>query len=247
MDRFVQSLYDHAKTNCINGLYSASRALRFWTLADYDVFGDVLKCSGPTDVNYLAVASGHDGILTHRVGQVNKLVTDLAPRSDPVIVVFHTKTHPKIIPSFKKDRGIDEDLDDQARYWEFTLDPATKESTSADSPFAGMSNVRLTEVRCWLIGLDSAADATGHIKVNLTQMGEETIVAPNGESIPITHDPVPKAFEYSIKKTVPSPEGVVRARGHPCPAMRRRHWGRDTHLLLGLVPYLPGVFEWRAA
>jgi len=107
------------------------------------------------------------------------------------------------------DRGEDKFNNERAHYWEFSLDPATMDSTSADTLFHGMANVRLTEVRCWLIGLDSAADNTGHIKVHLTQMGEEMIVKPTGEIVPVTHDQIEKAFEYSINKPVPDPMAVV--------------------------------------
>jgi hypothetical protein len=209
MDRFVQGLYDRARQDCIKDLYEMSRAYRFWSLNDYDIFRDVLKCAGPSTVNYLAVSSGHQRIKGMKVDDVNNLVADLAPRADPVVITFDAKKD-GVIASLKKSRGEDEDGVKLPHFWQFSLTPATKASKAKSDHFTDMADVRLVEVRCWLIGLNSAADATGAVKVHLTQQGDETLANRQGDIVSVRHDRIEKTFEYSTKKGAwPSDAAVV--------------------------------------
>jgi hypothetical protein len=201
MDRFLQGLYLHAKQQVIDDLYGASRAYRFWSLSDLDAF------TGLPDITYVAAAQKRQDILASRVADLNKLKDDLAPQADPVVVTFDGKHLARIIRSFKTDRK-DADGAPSARYWEFKLAPWLKGMTEAQSPFHDMTNVRLDEVRCWLLGLQ-ASDSQGNVTVHVTQQGEEQIVPRDGLGPTyITHDPIDKVFKYRLAGPIPSDAAI---------------------------------------
>lgn len=190
VDRGIQAIYDRAKQTSIDDLYRANRASRFWLLKEHDVFGDVLGCKGPADVTHLQLQAGRNEVLHNRIEDLEKSIGDLQERRDPIVVTFDVNR--RIRSELRKDRGTDEAGNERAHHWEFDLDPPMDDSRIDDSPFEGWTNVRLVEVRCWLVCLESPFA----IKVHLTQMGDEQIVSPNGEVLAVEHDPVEKVFEY---------------------------------------------------
>jgi hypothetical protein len=206
-DQFLLSLYQRAKQNVITELYEASRAYRFWSLNDMDVF----KISDFSNITYATAIDKKQAILAKRIADINSLADTLQQRNDPAVVTFTIKDHPEILDAFMKDRGKNNQGVPQMPFWEFTLEPPTADSTSDDNPFMDMTNVRLDEVRCWLIGLTST-DSSGNVKVHLTQQGDEKITpSSGGDPVSMRHVPVPALFEYSTKKTWPSDGAVVTA------------------------------------
>ena len=210
MDRFVQGLYDRAKLQCINDLYELSKAYRFWSLRDYNVFADVLACADPSTINAVAIDAGCQRIKTLNIDDVNTLMTDLENRVMPVVWTF--KATPAMIRAFSKDRGCNEQGEEEAHFWEFNMEPATMGTQAKNDlkgQFADMANVRLAEVRCWLIGLDSAANTTGAVKVHLTQQGDESLTMRNNSLVSVRHAPVENTFEYSTTGPWPSDAAVL--------------------------------------
>ncbi|WP_458232796.1 hypothetical protein [Roseateles sp. P5_E8] len=234
----VHGVYQQARRDCIRSLYMASRAYRCWSLDDYDVFKDVLGCEGPTDVTYLTALNGRQMILKNNIAQLERMGSDLSPRTEPVVVEFAAGSGSDIVTAFQTDRGQDVLFNDKARFWEFDLEPPTSDSTDGDSPFNDMMNVRMVEVRCWLLGM-TASDQTGHIKVHLIHRGNERIVPRDGKSaVHVDHDPVEKTFEYRRAADASTPGEVVA---------RAEYWGE--HPLGELPAHTPlGPFTtWRIA
>jgi hypothetical protein len=127
------------------------------------------------------------------------------------VVSFTATSHPGILARLTKDRRKDPTKDPALpRYCSVSLDAATKDSLAADTPFVGMVNVRLVEVRCWLLGLESAADSTGKLRVHLTQQGDEVLVAgdDDGLAVSVSHDPVASEFVYRVGGTLPDANAI---------------------------------------
>lgn len=210
LDTFVQALYDVAKLLCITDLYNLSRAYRFWSLDDVDLLGDVLRLASLADVDSAAVMTAQQQLLVHDVELINGMASKLQPQKDPVVVSFTADSHPHLLDALVKDRRKKSTDPELPRFCTFTLDPATADSTGTSSPFVGKVNVRLVEARCWLIGLSSAADQTGILKVHLTQGGDETIIASDAPHVPVSvsHDPVSSVFSYKVGVDAPSEAAI---------------------------------------
>lgn len=68
--------------------------------------------------------------------------------------------------------------------------------------FAGRSNVRLSQVRIWVVGASvSATDARGRqpLMIDVTQQGRETILSHTRKTFEFTHDAVDIQFTYDSK------------------------------------------------
>jgi len=73
-------------------------------------------------------------------------------------------------------------------------------SFDENSPlFQGKSNIRLSQVRLWLIGATCTPDAESRqlLTVEIQQMGLETICAPNRKLFHFDHEPVSLQFQYN--------------------------------------------------
>lgn len=73
--------------------------------------------------------------------------------------------------------------------------PVTRNTKKTESPFAGKSNVRISQVRFWALGISLDKDVPS-LSVDIKHSGTETIVSPNGDAIVFAHDPVQMTFEY---------------------------------------------------
>ncbi|GKT82049.1 hypothetical protein ColTof4_14472 [Colletotrichum tofieldiae] len=69
------------------------------------------------------------------------------------------------------------------------------------SKFLTMANVRLTQVRVWLLGATVEPDNQGQhrLRVDIDHTGYETIWDESGKPFKFEHDPVPLQFEYDTR------------------------------------------------
>lgn len=202
-DPAVQAVYDAVTTACVQTLYSASRAYRFWSLRDYDVFADVLGTNGAHDITPLTIEHGQQWIRRQALVDVEQFVAALETRLDPVVVHIHAQDDATVADGLARDRGSDDLGNPLPHYWELTLDAPTRATTRDESPFVGMANVRLVEVRCYLEGLDAVADDQGNVKVHLTHGGREAIAPAHSEHDTVwhEHDAIERMFEYNVHET----------------------------------------------
>ncbi|KAK6333039.1 hypothetical protein TWF718_010863 [Orbilia javanica] len=103
---------------------------------------------------------------------------------------------------------------------ELTPDKLSSPSTSGSAAmkiFAGKSNVRLSQVRVWLLNVQGKqTDAQGRnpITVHITQLGAESIWDQNGVKYDFTHEAVDMDFEYdftNVKTVKDCTQDVVMA------------------------------------
>ncbi|KAG0152655.1 hypothetical protein PDIDSM_1135 [Penicillium digitatum] len=77
------------------------------------------------------------------------------------------------------------------------IDPSNQLSADdGPSPFRGMSDVRLTRVRCFLPG---AKTADGLLHITLTHMGDEALVDPRKKQMEFSHSTIPVDFKYQLR------------------------------------------------
>lgn len=185
---------------CGQTLYNDSRAYRLWSLREYDAFKDVLNTQGEADITPLVIEHGQQWIRRQALTDVENFVGELESRRDPIVVHVSAAGDPDLVDQFALDRGTDDLLNPLAHYWEISLDAPTRATTAEDSPFAGMANVRLVEVRSYLEGLEAAADEAGNLKVHLTHGGSEWIAPAHAviDRVRADHDPIERLFEYNV-------------------------------------------------
>ncbi|KAK4444818.1 hypothetical protein QBC34DRAFT_414380 [Podospora aff. communis PSN243] len=83
------------------------------------------------------------------------------------------------------------------------------------SPFAGWSDVRITRARFYLKGVKTG---NGLLQVNLTHMGEETIVDEDGRSHEFVHQIVGTVFQYGLENgEIGSPGDVADGEEYALP------------------------------
>jgi hypothetical protein len=208
-DNYVERLYSRAREVCLHDLYMASRAYRFWALHDDTAIAQVIT-GGVGGLTFLAAQSAANGLLAEHADDLAADIGDLTSRKDPVVLTFVAADRPSVVKSFSRDRGEDPFDGPNPFYWEFKVRVASKGATQRQSAFAGMKNVRLSEIRVWLVGLDSAAGTDGSVKVHVTHQGEEDIVHPDGTVVHMSHDPVERVFEYRTGSPIPG-DGAIEA------------------------------------
>jgi hypothetical protein len=71
-------------------------------------------------------------------------------------------------------------------------------SHTAGTTFGGRANVRLNQVRVWLLGAKVSTDQSGRkpLMVEINQSGNETILDPSNTAYSFSHDPVNIQFTY---------------------------------------------------
>ena len=186
---FVSGLYERAKAACISQLYHAYRAYAFWFLEPYSGFFDLLGHSPGAITAAQLKANGAEF--------TGKILTALETvRGTPNIFPPREESESSIGVAVVLTRNSHKDFfDDLESYYEaeFTLEPATKASTTPSpiftptnaawcgstrpnfppnlpNPFHGKANVRLTKVRVWMVGMTTS---TGDHSVILEHLGAE--------------------------------------------------------------------------
>jgi hypothetical protein len=78
------------------------------------------------------------------------------------------------------------------------LVPGIVSGDSKTALFAADANVRLSQIRLWLIGVKVDSDATNRalLYVDITQLGRETIIDSTRHTFQFSHDPVLLSFAY---------------------------------------------------
>ena len=220
MATFVSALFERAKAECTYDFYLAKRAYSFWALEPYGKF--FYSIQNPGAITSTSLRRDH-GDLTSKIlkrledgfGSISFYPRrDQSEPSSGVIVVLSKESHPDFFKDLQSENKAD-----------FELEPATYASTkpsktysptkvvwsgtrleldaSTPHPFHGKTNVRLTKVRPWIVGLYTDGTTT----VKLTHRGEERFRTSENEPYPscsdnqepgyVSHQPKGIEFEYS--------------------------------------------------
>jgi hypothetical protein len=183
---FVSGLHERAKATCISDLYKVFRAKAFWALEPYSGFYDLLG-SSPGAITQAAMKGYKSQLMAELEAALEsaRATPNVFPKKEEsmgAVIVLTPNGHQQF---FKE-------LLDQS--WAvFELEPATKASTQpfptysptavawcgterpvyapdAPNPFHGKSNVRLTKIRTWMVGMKT--DTIAHT-VLTTHLGKE--------------------------------------------------------------------------
>lgn len=207
----------HAVDDCLLDLYRVSRAYWMWSLQPGDELrkhladignGDPLALSPDTLLSAAqGIASDFDNLVMGQLGDAGAWFPH--PDHDGVwwppadargikVTVTHD-THPGFIEALRTKRSATIGI----------MHPR-KDTGTADSPFSGMADVRITKIRAWVHGatLTSPNPSKPAIRVDLTHTGRETIMLPDDSVHVVTHPPVRQTFEYAVDKP-DDPTGIV--------------------------------------
>ena len=210
MTLFMENLYNHAKDQCINLLYNASRALTLWSLKDYDAFYETLGLSDRLAINSSVIESGRTDIIVKRMTDIalpkQPFCTGCGESGTGIIKIFDSTNAPDLIASLKAAR--EEDSGHKVYTIEFPLAPVTYATSRDESPFAGLANIRLVKIRCWIHGMKTE---DGVHEINITRSGDDSFVAADdtqGNVTTFQHAPFPRVFKYDASQGEGNPDAI---------------------------------------
>lgn len=123
------------------------------------------------------------------------------PKQDNTWGAQYHFTAPEILETFKQVRT----LTNKTQVHSVSLSiPTVYPNSTADYALAGMSDIRLTNVRAWLdgvrvVGVEEPNDPP-RLLVDIVHTGDESIVNPAGKPFSFTHAKVTKFFSYAPDK-----------------------------------------------
>jgi hypothetical protein len=164
---FSSALRRHALERCIVQLYMASRVYTMQSLDSYDVFADVLaklaSKSQPGELDSAALNTALIDIIATNLDNKQKKRTtqvDYQPAGSHCTITLTRKKSPLLFKMLENDKQ-----------GTFQLLPAGPDASIDGNPFARMSEVRVTGIRCVAKGAKTAAAV---LTFELTHPGVET-------------------------------------------------------------------------
>jgi hypothetical protein len=200
-----------ARADCIESLYLASRAYSFWAQQPADALAGVLTdlaAGRPLAMTPTALQAAGEQLLKRYHNAIEQSLTD-RPIWDPprdaaktargMMVEITYDSHPAVIRKLREHGKTSFEL------------PAARANTAAkQNPFAGLSDVRLTSLRCWLHGLGWSDGCGPNVRVDLEHTGREKLVQKDDTVTVFRHEPVHIMMEYDSNRTL-DPGGIVLA------------------------------------
>jgi hypothetical protein len=200
-----------ARADCIESLYLASRAYSFWALAPADALADVLSdlaVGRPLAMSPTALQAAGERLLTRYDKAMEADLSErpiwFPPRNAPAtqrgkIIELTPQSHPSVFERLRTQGTAS-----------FGLRAPRARTTADENPFAGLSDVRLSSVRCWLNGVGWAAGHGPIVRVDLEHLGRETLVGRDDSVTVFRHEPVHVVMEYDSTRPL-DPGGIVAA------------------------------------
>lgn len=202
-----------AREDAIEQLYLASRAYSFWSLQADDKLAVELTDLGvgePLALTPQALESvGSELLVAYRNDVAKRAVDRNKPFPQPqdgskargILVELTQESHPAMIDALRTS-GVAK----------FHLTPPRAKTPESDSPFYGLSDVRISTVRCWVDGITWGATSTGpggpNLRVDLLHSGRDTLISPDDQILVFTHDPVHAWMLYDSTRSG-DPDGIV--------------------------------------
>jgi hypothetical protein len=194
MARFSAALRTHALQRCVEQLYTSSRVFTLQALDSYDVFADVLgsMTSTPGELNPAALNTALVDLISNRLNEKQKHRTTR-------VAYTATGNHCRVRLTGSKYGLLFAKLK-AGQEGTFTILPADPDATIDGNPFADMSEVRITGIRCTAQGMKTADNIH---TIDITHPGIETFYTEDGRSIRLHHNPVTVPCRYDANSSSP--------------------------------------------
>ncbi|KAG9571059.1 hypothetical protein KCU71_g713, partial [Aureobasidium melanogenum] len=195
---YYQRLRNDARISILRAIKQSALALRFWSLRAITRFGSPSLLSNTDELEaHLSVLTQEYELSISRFGSFSQCTW---PRVVSESGIFYRLSQDEL-DGLKL--GIpDMDADGQMVYSVQVVGlsaAVTRATTSEQSPFAGRSNVRISQVRAWLPGITSKSGRR-QLTVELVHEGNEAITDPDDVVFSFNHAPIHLAFEYDWRR-----------------------------------------------
>lgn len=179
---FMGALYEAAKNLTLNTLYLATKSFRMWALEDLSLTS-LLSASEPSQINHATLTSARGQLLGLYSEAQESFGRELQPfPADGQRGIVFVVDDPASLAQFAAHGSLD-----------VTIPLAEPNTTIAQNPFAGLTDIRVTKARPWI---DGATVSNDSLMVTITHTGGETIVTRTGTPFFFQHDQVVTGFRY---------------------------------------------------
>ncbi|WP_027086557.1 hypothetical protein [Cohnella panacarvi] len=182
---FVARMYFDAIAQIFEMLYLTTRAYNFWAL-EHTQLSDVLG-GNVKEVTYAGLLNAQNKM----VGLYQDAIKQFGTNCSPFPADGHKGITFKLTPlqlAFMR-----------TNYEAMVNIPLEKHEADAKSPFAGLANVRITKVRCYLNGAKAKPGAPdSEILLNITHSGQEQLISRNNAVYQFHHDKREVPFRYDL-------------------------------------------------
>jgi len=205
MAAFSSALWRHAREQCVETLYLASRAFTMHTLSNKDVFVDVLRqlmagSQRPDNINSTAFRAALIDFIVGRLKEENKRLSTIqafVPMGNSCRIEFTKARNPLLFATLMNgNEGL------------VSILPARKDTNTDHTHFPGMANVRLSAIRACALGMRTKDNI--HV-IQFTHPGVETIVTASDVPVTVNHQKVHHEYRYDARAL--SPDGTTISAG----------------------------------
>lgn len=198
---FMTKVYQDARNELLEGLYTTNKAFRFWSLNSVNMVTDALGDKAPNQINSMML----DGVQSSIITAYAKTIESFGH-------------HAQSFPSSDNQTGIeikfnDQQLENLKKSWTsgifqtiVKIPVVNRDTAKVDNALAGMADVRLSKVRLWLEGIETDDDI---VTVKLTHSGNEKICSTSNSEFLFTHQPMSIIFKYNLKTMVIVEDGDI--------------------------------------
>lgn len=185
---FVSRMYFDAIAQIFEMLYLTTRAYNFWAL-EHTQLSDVLGGS-VKEVTYAGLLGAQNKILGLYKDAIGLFGTNCShfPANQQKGISFKLTPH---------------QLDFMKKNYEAMVSiPLQKHEADTKSPFAGLADVRITKVRCFLNGAKAKQGApNSEVLLNITHSGQEQLISRDNAIYNFHHDKREVPFQYDLNDT----------------------------------------------
>ena len=205
----LQRMASRARADCIEALYLASRAYSFWARQPADALALVLSdlSSGqPLGMSPATLQTAGEQLLNRYDKAIDADLADRTiwwpPKDAPakargMMIKLTPESHPAVFERLRKNGTTS-----------FELSAARAHTTAAENQFAGLCDVRLSSIRCWLSGVSWLAGYGPMVRVDLEHQGRERLVGEDDSIAIFRHEAVHIEMTYNSRRPV-DPDAIV--------------------------------------
>ena len=183
---YMADVYKVIKSNYVNSLYSSMRAAAFWSV-DETLSLDAVVGTGadPRQLDMVTATqwqTNANKILQARHAALGGSVQDFSGIS-------------LILDGGNLGDAFNGLITGNHTSIQFSMQPVSKSTKASESPFAGLADVRVKNVRVWLHG---ATTGDGECQVTAHHLGQEILVSHNDQPMDVSHEPRSVVFRYEV-------------------------------------------------
>ena len=198
---YYQRLRQDSRLSILRTVKQSALALRFWGLLETAEF------SNPGLLSNIDELQAHVGVLFHQyessISRLSSFSQSVWPRKLPHPGILYRLSESEL--AGVKLAQVDPFSSNGSIVYTVCVEglkqPVTRETTVPQNPFAGRANVRLSQVRCWIPGIELLNDSVTQISIGVEHGGVEAITDPNNTVHHFSHWPIQLTAEYSPRHT----------------------------------------------